>query len=262
MPNETGETRPLVIVSKSEPEDATAKLGVFGINAVPGEVGSDYVWYPHGLKFAVERKTVTNLLQSLKDRQLVEQAQRGTKAFDKYFLLIEGEMRRAASGKLEFYGPHHPERNGAGWVTSGWAFDAVEGMLFELGLLGVQTVRCDSFDYARAVARMVINTSNETHKFLRERQRPDLPVTAKMGGDLYEDVVWSLCALPGVGPEVAMALLTEYGTLKRTIEALGTDPAIIQRIEPDPWNVKVNGKRLGEKRSARIREAVTKNWSQ
>lgn len=243
--------KPLVIVSKSEPDDATAKLAVFGLNAVPGEVGSDYVWYPHALKFAIERKTTTNLLQSLKDRQLVEQTHRGTTEFDRYFILVEGDYRRHTSGKFEFFMPNHPEARG-GWVQSGWMYEAVEGMLFDLGLLGAQIVRCDLFDYARAVARIVLNTSNDTHKFLAERQRPDLPIIAKMGGELYEDAIWALCALPGVGPEIAMALLAEYGTLASVIKNVADGKGD---------EVKVNGKRLGTKRLNRVYEAVTRSFN-
>lgn len=247
--------KPLVIVSKSEPEDATAKLAVYGINAVAGEVGSDYVWYPHGQKFAIERKTTTNLLQSLKDRQLVEQSHRGTKDFDRYFLLIEGDYRRAPSGKFQFFYPKHPESVN-GWVESGWAYDAIDGMLFELGLLGVQIIRCDLFDYARRIATAVLNTSNDNHKFLRERQRPDLPVAAAMGGELYSDAIWSLCALPGCGPEVAQALLAEYGTLAEAIAAIDANEAT-HAVD----GLKVNGRKLGAKRAARLHEATSKRWN-
>lgn len=245
-------SKPLIIVSKSEPEDATAKLSVYGLNAIGGEPGSDYVWYPHTLKFAIERKTVTNLLQSLKDRQLVEQAQRGTREFDRYFLLIEGDYRNSG-GKLQFFGPRHPEAYADGWVTSGWSFDAVEGMLFDLGLLGVQVIRCDMFDYARRIASVVLNTSNAKHSFLRERQRPDLPGSALMGGELYSDAIWALCALPGCGPEMAMAFLSEYGTLAVVMQMISTPTH-------EAENVLVNGRKIGAKRVARLREAVNQSF--
>jgi ERCC4-type nuclease len=252
--------KPLVIVSKSEPDDATAKLAVYGLNAVGGEPGSDYVWFPHQLKFAIERKTVTNLLQSLKDRQLVEQAQRGTKEFDRYFLLIEGDYRRAPSGKFQFFYPRHPEARD-GWVESGWAFDAVDGMLFDLGLLGVQVIRCDLFDSARRIAAAVLNTSSESHNFLRERQRPDLPIAAQMGGELYSDAIWALCALPGCGPEVATALLHEYGTLYEVIDMLGQGLMAVRTPKTPVADVKVNGRKLGQKRADRLHEAVTKRFN-
>jgi hypothetical protein len=251
----SGEVRPVVVVSKSEPEDATAKLQVYGINAVSGEVGSDYVWYPHGMTFAIERKTVTNLLQSLKDRQLVQQAHRGTEKFDKYFILIEGDYKRAASGRLEFFSPNHPEARG-GWVSSGWQYEAVDGMLFDLGLLGAQVVRCDMFDYPRKIAACVLNTSNDNHKFLAERMRPVLPVMAKMGGQPYEDALWALCALPGCGPEVAMALLSKYGTLAAAIAAIGANEAA-----PEVDSLPVNGKKLGAKRAAKLHAAVVQKFN-
>ncbi len=250
------EDKPLVIVSKSEPPESCARLGTYGLNAIPGEAGTDYVWYPHGMKFGIERKTVTNLLGSLKDRQLVEQAHRGVKDFDKFFVLIEGEYRSSTTGQFEFYGPRHPEAVN-GWVVSGWRYDAIDGMLLDLALLGCVIVHSASFQYDRKIAAIVGNTSAATHKFIRERQRPDLPATAALRGELYSDALWSLMALPGCGPEVAQALIAEYKNLAGVIGALST--AITD--QPGlPDTVLVNGKKLGKKRADRLREAVTKTF--
>lgn len=246
--------RPLVIVSKSEPEDACARLQSYGLNAIPGEAGTDYVWFPHTLRFGIERKTVTNLLGSLKDRQLVEQAQRGIREFDRYFLLIEGEMRRDARGQLQFYAPRHPEADGMGWVTSGWRWDSVDGMLLDFSMLGVIVTHAPSFGYDRKIAAIVGNTCAESHKFIRERQRPTLPAENILRGDLYNDAVWALCALPGIGPEVAEAIIAEYGTLANAIDQMAGGECAGLGCEFE--DLKVNGKTLGKKRAKKIRDVL------
>jgi ERCC4-type nuclease len=242
--------RHLVIVSPSEPEEMIARLNTYGLNAVSGEAGTDYVWFVHTLRFGIERKTITNLLQSLRDRQLVEQAHRGVSMFDHYILLIEGEYRQATTGRLEYHYPNHPEADASGWVQSGWQYEAVDGMLFELGLLGVHIVRCKLYDAARKIASIVGNTADTHRRFIRERQRPELPVSTVLGGELYSDVLWSLCALPGIGPETASALLDTYGTLIATIEAIADGSA---------ESVSVNGRKLGS-RLRKARAAVTSDW--
>jgi hypothetical protein len=248
--------RPLVIVSKSEPEDAPPRLTTLGLNAVSGEGGSDYVWYPHTKTFAIERKTITNFLQSLKDRQLVEQAQKGTRLFDRYFLLIEGDFREEADGHLAFHAPKHPEAGVDGWVYSGWLYASVEGMLVELALLGVTTLRCRMFQYDRRVAGVVLNTSRIDHQgFIRERMRPMLPPDMAFASKLYTDAVWALCALDGCGPKVATALLNEYKSLDEVIMHL-SGRVKVKGIRPASVRLST-GKRIGKALEERLRRAVT-----
>ncbi len=238
--------KPLVIVSKSEPKEAVPKLCALGLNAVSGEAGSDYVWYPQGQQWAIERKTVNNLLGSLSDRQLVEQTHRGSEQFDRYIILIEGEYHRNARGLLEY-----------GDFESKWQYASVFGMLFALTMIGTNVSVVNwpvMYDSPYAIANIVAASSNARTGFASERQRPDLPPTAALGGKLYGDALWSLCALPGCGPEVAAALLAEYGTLFEVVGMLGG--GTVSGGHPLPADVKVNGKRIGEKRVARLRDAV------
>lgn len=252
MPDEKKD-RITVIVSKSEPADACDRLASFGINAVPGEIGSDYVWFPQRMKCAVERKTVSNLLQSLADRQLVEQTHRGVKVFDFYIILIEGEMSETPDGFLGYYAPRDPRAEPNGMVKSKWRWEAVQGMILDLQLLGAMVVQCKSFEYARKVAMLAATTSASHHSFMSERQRPDLPASAALGGQLYSDVVWALCALPGCGPEIAMALLAHYGKLSDAIAGIASATGCS--------TVKVKGKSIGTKRADKLREAVNEKVS-
>ena len=239
---------PIIIVSKSEPEEACPRLSSFGLNAVPGEAGTDYVWYPHGKVFGIERKTVSNLLGSLKDRQLVAQAHRGVKDYDRYFVLIEGETRQGRTGKFEFHSPRHPEASRDGWVESGWLYEAIDGMLLDLNLLGVFILHCSMFEYARKIAQVVNSTTAESKKFIREQQRPLLPATAALGGKMYKNAVWALCALDGTGPKVAEALLQHYGTLAKSIAAMSAGKVS---------TVKLEKRKIGKSLAKRLQVAVT-----
>ena len=241
---------PMVIVSKSEPDEACPRLSSYGLNAIPGEAGTDYVWYPHGKVFGIERKTVSNLLGSLKDRQLVQQAHRGVAEFDRYFVLIEGDTRQGRGGKYEFHSPRHPEADRDGWVESGWVYDAIDGMLLDLNLLGVFILHCPMFEYARKIAQVVNSTHAETKKFIREQQRPDLPATAALGGEMYKNSLWALCALDGCGPKVAEALLSEYKSLAVVIESL-------DHYSKSVAKVKLGKRTIGKALAERLHAAVT-----
>ena len=239
---------PIVIVSKSEPDEACPRLSAFGLNAIPGEAGTDYVWYPHGKVFGIERKTVSNLLGSLKDRQLVQQAHRGVKDYDRYFVLIEGETRQGRTGRFEFHSPRHPEAGRDGWVESGWLYDAIDGMLLELNLLGVFILHCSMFEYARKIAQVVNSTTAENKSFIREQQRPLLPPTAALGGEMYKNAVWALCALDGCGPKVAEALIVNYKTLMKAVTAMGHGSTA---------HVKLGKRTIGKALAKRLQTAVT-----
>ena len=249
----------LIIVSKSEPDDACDRLNAFsGLNAISGEAGTDYVWYPGTKKFGIERKEITNLLGSLKDRQLVEQTQRGIKDYDRYFILIEGDYKEGPDGMLWFHSPRYPDADKDGWVKSHWLYEAVEGMLVGLVILGASIIRCKRYDYAKKIAGIVAQTSSTSNgAFIRERMRPVLPAVTALASDGYSDAIWALCAIDGCGPEIASALIEEYGTLANVIRNLAeaSPPGI-----KSPQTVLVNGKKLGAKRAQRMIDVVNKNF--
>ena len=241
-------TKPIIIVSKSEPEEACPRLSSYGLNAIPGEAGTDYVWYPHGKVFGIERKTVSNLLGSLKDRQLVAQAHHGVKEYDRYFVLIEGDTRQGRTGRYEFHSPKHPEADRDGWVESGWLYEAIDGMLLDLNLLGVFILHCPMFEYARRISQVVNSTMAESKKFIREQQRPALPATAALGGEMYKNSLWALMALDGCGPKVAEALRNHYGSFAKTIAAIAKGSVS---------GVKMDNRKIGKLLAKRLQVAVT-----
>lgn len=201
--------------------------------------------------------TVSNLLGSLADRQLVEQTHRGAKQFDRYIILIEGAYTRKANGKLAYQSPGDPRSTADGWVESKWDYASVAGILFALQLVGdKRNILVHHwpvmYDAPTAIASIVQQTSSDDGaRFTRERQRPDLPAIAVLGGELYSDALWALMALPGVGAEVAEALLKQHGSLYNVV---------LNAVSNDFANVKVNGKRLGDKRAEKITTAITTSF--
>ena len=88
----------------------------------------------------------------------------------------------------------------------------------------------------------------ESKKFIREQQRPPLPATAALGGEMYKNAVWALCALDGCGPKVAEALLQHYGTLAKVISAIAAGKVA---------GVKLEKKKIGKLLAQRLHVAVT-----
>ena len=118
-------------------------------------------------------------------------------------------------------------------------------MLLDLNLLGVFILHCPMFEYARKIAQVVNSTTAESKKFIREQQRPPLPATAALGGEMYKNAVWALCALDGCGPKVAEALRNHYGPLNKVIAAMAKGTV---------WQVKLDsGRKIGKPLAQRLK---------
>ncbi|KKN82274.1 hypothetical protein LCGC14_0310870 [marine sediment metagenome] len=207
---------PLVIVDDREPSNAVDRLQAYGLQAISGRLeAGDYTFYPHGLTAIIERKTISNLLQSLSDKQMVAQAHRMVDIGDISFLLREGAFRRSPGGAVEYYSPKDP-RQVDSWVLSGWSWDSFQGMMLDLQLMGIRITDCPVLgEYPSEVARLVINLSKDEHRWIRERQRPDVTVIDPQ----YKNALWSLSAFTGIGPGTAEALLSSLGSIKAISDA-------------------------------------------
>lgn len=222
--------RSTIWVDEREPAGTVQALRNLGLDASMTRLDSgDYLFYSRGRRVLVERKTVSNLLGSLKG-QLSEQAQRMLKDADVSVLLVVGEFRRDPDGYLSF-------RTNGMWMKSGWLYASVMSILIELQLAGLIVVYwAPVSDYAKALLQLMSAFDREEFAFLRMRQRPE---------PTYSDAVWALCALPGLGPRSAAALLEEFGSLYAVACASVEDLA----------SVKINGRRLGTARARRLWEA-------
>lgn len=242
----------VVLVDDREPEAAIPRLKELGIAAVTSHMKSgDYAFYPHGLSVGIERKTISNLLGSMKTRQIVTQCHRMVAEYDMSWLLREGRFRRHGTGQVEYLEPRHPKADDDGWVMSGWGWDAFNGMMLDLQLMGIKMIDCPmKGQYPMEIARLAINMSKTDHKWIRERERPDVVTIDSQ----YKDAVWSLCAFGGIGPETAEGLLSSLGTVLRVIVFAADNPDGLAEIKLR------SGKRLGKKKAQKLHEEVTKQW--
>lgn len=240
-----------LLVDDREPVDAALRLNSYGgIDAtVQRNDFCDYLFFPHGKICGIERKTISDLLGSMASKRLVEQMHRLVKETDIGFLLREGSFKRSGGGKISYYSPRDPRANGD-WVETGWDWNSFQGKMLDIQLLGVHIVDCPIVgDYPQEIARMVINLSKEEHKWLKERQRPEVFTNDSQ----YENAVWSLCALRGMGPETAEVLLREAGSLYGAYRLLGEDP---ERVA----SVKLSKRSIGKKTALVFQEEVMQQW--
>ena len=196
---------PSVIVDDREPPRIAERLAALGLTVATSRLeAGDYQFFPHGLNVLIERKTISDLLGSLSDRRIVAQAHRMVASANLCILLREGAFRKGPTQMVEYYQPRHPEADGTGWVRTGWAWASFQGMMFDLKLMGLLV--WDTYDLGEAandIAIIVESLHKDEHRWIRERERPDIITADKQ----YRNAVWALCAFDGIGPKVATALL-------------------------------------------------------
>lgn len=241
----------VLLADDREPESAAPRINDYGVTAITKRLLSgDYMFVAHGLTILIERKTISNLLQSMATKQLVSQAHALIENSDRAFILREGAFGRSPSGHLMYYSPRDPRADSDNWVTSDWTYDSFSGIMLDLQLMGIDFVDCPVLgDYPRELARMVMALSKKEHGWIRDRQRPEVLTLDKQ----YKASVWSLCALEGMGPKWSEALIAEFGTLAQTYEMLAQAPEKVAKV-------KCEGRSFGPKRAARVQEEMLKQW--
>lgn len=147
----------------------------------------------------VERKEPPDLLESIKDGRLFNQAAEMRAEAEWCYLLIMGQIHWGADGKI---------------IGTGWNFRAIEGALLTVQELGVSVVHAQSSnDLAASLAWIAT----------RERGRI-MPLAPRRFGIPMLPSTEALAALPGIGPERAHTLLGEHGDLTQALVCL-LDPA-------------------------------------
>lgn len=233
---------PVVIVDTREPPYISSQLASFGLTVVEDTLETgDYIFYPHGLKVAIERKRIDDLLNSLRDNRMVSQAHRLIDEFSAAILLVEGRYDRGLNGVVTY------EVNNK-WVESGWSWDSFTGMMLDLKWMGLIFHQCMSGDAAREIARVVGSLCKEEHAWIKTRARPQIITIDKQ----WRNSVWSLCAFDGIGPEWAEAMLQKYGTLKNLFNT-----TVDQLTEI----TSSSGKKFGLKRAIKVRKEWDEKWT-
>ncbi len=187
-----------------------------------------------GETIAIERKTASDLLNSLSSGRLSEQLRHARDRYSLPVLLIEGDLRMDPDGVLRADGRR-----------TGWQYAAVEGALAVVQLAGILVYRWPIVDTPNSLNRILNLLDKPSHDLLSRKARP---VFVSLNPE-YTQQVWCLSALPGIGPETAASLLETYGSIWNVMKAVVEDPEAVQ-------SVKIGGRRLGKIRYQKLREAI------
>lgn len=249
------DTRPLVLVDDREPDSAVGRLQDFGVVAVQTRLeAGDYCFYAHGLTCLVERKTASNLLQSLSDKQMVLQAHKLVDSGSVAFLLREGWINRGPGGQVVYFSPRDPRADSAGWVVSGWSWDSFQGMMIDLQMMGIRIVDCALGEYVTEIVRLAINLAKDEHRWIKDRQRPEVVTLDKQ----WRNDVWSLAAHDHIGVDSAEALLREFGSEYNVVRAAVEDPDRVAKVKIGKGERK---RALGKKAATSLGEELAETWT-
>jgi ERCC4-type nuclease len=180
------------------------------------DTGDVHVACDDGTLILVERKSPDDFLSTLRDERLFPQCARMLGVTRWAYLVITGEFRRGASGKV---------------VTdreTGWSYAAVQGALLSLQEMGIFVVFSGGdADFEPCIMRLA-----ERHHSAQTLLTPPRPPQALGIATAF------LCGFPGLGPERAQKLIDYCGSVKLALVALtGPDP-----IPGIPSNIKRNAR--------------------
>ncbi len=157
-------------------------------------------------RVAIERKTVKDLINSLKDGRLFDQAKRLKEAFEKPFFLIEGDWRALKFSKAGLGVPS---------AIASLEYD------FQIGVLYAPTVE----DAARVIAFLTKREQGGN------KRRVPVKVLGKPPLNKLEE--WQkflVQCLPGIGPTLAERLLSRFGSVRAVYNASEVDLARVDGI--------------------------------
>jgi ERCC4-type nuclease len=165
------------------------------------EVGD--VWITtHDALLIIERKTPSDLLASIADSRLFNQAAGMVKASPWSYVVVTGQITPAAGGRVSLNG-----------IPSNWNYNSIQGALLTVQELGVKVIwLTHEPDFADCLNR------------LANRSRQPVPVmparsSAQLGSDIQ-----ILSSLPGIGLERALEISKHFDNTAWALSYL-TDPS-------------------------------------
>jgi ERCC4-type nuclease len=147
----------------------------------------------------IERKTPTDLLNTLRQMRLFPQCQQMTEITPWSYLVITDTLYRDRQGYLTTKGRGH----------TGWNFDSVQGALLTCQEMGVSVVTCGgNADFEQCVIRLC------------NRDRGTVRIKPPREAYMLRDGEAALAALPGIGPERVQAIMDRFSTVAGALEWL------------------------------------------
>lgn len=142
-----------------------------------------------GDMIAIERKTPTDLLGSVKDKHIFKQCAGMRNQTPYSYLVVTGTLTATKDDKVI-----------ADDRVTGWAWNSIQGALLEIQDLGVKIVYCTSNGEYEATVLRLCNRERCKEKVIE----PTVSSRIMSPGEAL------LCSLPGVGWERASKLLDEF----------------------------------------------------
>lgn len=195
-----------VMIDNREPPSITrADYGTIS-STTTLEVGDAWATTNDGVIIVVERKTISDLLQSIKDERLFNQVA-DMAAMDRNmympYLAIEGSIISDNNGKVIADGR-----------LTGWNWNAVQGALLTVLEMGVPIIYFMPGDFPGCIRR------------LGDRERGDITIIPRRAPKNLGEGAEILLSLPGVGLEMLQRIWQESGGVVAHALWLLSDPEV------------------------------------
>lgn len=187
-----------IMIDQREPEYIQKQFPDAAITIL--DAGDAWVACDDSHILLIERKTSDDLLNSIRDGRLFEQIGR----------LVNNRINQQLQGKTQTYWPYliitgtlSPDHNGKAYTgrETGWAWNAVQGVLLTVQEMGCYIVHCPSdTEYARVINLLASREHKNTIDVFPQKQ--PIPVDAK---SVF------LMGLPGIGYDRAKQILDWSG---------------------------------------------------
>jgi len=193
-----------IITDCHEPESIAKALDSCQVSLPEG----DYLFYGKGnIRILVERKTVSDVLNSLREKRLQDQLRRMLTQPDTIsILLIEGNLYCTNSFKMKL--KQFTKGGKIKWRETGWELSSIVGYLLTFQEEGVKIVLSPSKNATVHILKhLEIYYNKDGHTSLSVRGRP------LFGADsLHGEQVFFLQGLPGIGEKRAELILKVFGS--------------------------------------------------
>jgi ERCC4-type nuclease len=184
-----------------------------------------------GTVVAVERKTPTDFLGSLREDRLFRQIAGLVDVTPRAYLVVTGHFLPRPDGRAVCW----QGEDGTAPLPTSWGFDAIQGALLTVQDLGARVVSCAGDEaYGDTIRRLV------------GRDRGPVRLWPLRPAVTVDDREAFLCGLPGVGPQTARALLAYCGSPAFVLHCLTEEGATSELPRGISASVRERARRLLE----------------
>lgn len=195
-------------IDSREPEHIQ-RLTFGGVPTVVTALDAGDLWAScaDGELLVIERKTTSDLLGSISDGRLFQQAHKMRERSQWSYLVVTGYLQPTHDGKTFVAGK-----------ATGWDWNSVQGALLDVQETGVQIVYCEHDNGYEATVQRLAKRSRGG-RVLMNTARPARVMTA---GETI------LTGLPGIGLERAQMILEEFQTPAQAITWLTWPDTVVE----------------------------------